>query len=263
MTNQNFENLSLVNMEILTFDDIVLTPDWHAENVNSPFTRIYLVTDGVGYLRCNSEITKMTAGNVYIIPSGTPFSHSCENGFSKIFFHISLKQPNGYDAFSQFDRTLSFHDPEGIASIRQSFEADTVTKIIKIKAYLYDLVCRCLTLSDDLKVSHHSDKLKKILSVIEQNLSMQLSVEKIAEALYISPVTVHKIFKKEMGVPIGKYIDDYVMFQAEYEVRQGTLPLREISEKLGFCDQFYFSRRFTQKYGMAPLKYRKEQQYKQ
>ena len=106
-------------------------------------------------------------------------------------------------------------------------------------------------------------KIAKIRAIIEKNPSIQLSVEKIANELFISPVTVHKIFKEEMGIPIGKYIDDYVMFNAEFEVRQGTLSIREISEKLGFCDQFYFSRRFSQKYGMSPMKYRKEQQYKQ
>ncbi|MBQ4086911.1 MAG: helix-turn-helix transcriptional regulator [Clostridia bacterium] len=262
MTNQNFENLSMVNMEILTFDDIVLTPSWHAENVNSPFTRIYLVTDGVGYLRQGTTIMKMTAGNVYIIPAGISFSHSCEDGFSKIFFHISLKQPNGYDAFSQFDRCLSFADEEGVQLIRECFRADSVLKIMQIRSYLHALICRCLTQLGEMKISRYSDKLKKIQAVIEQNLSMNLTVEQIANELYISPVTVHKIFKEEMGIPIGKYIDDYVMFHTEFEVRQGTLSIREISEKYGFCDQFYFSRRFSQKYGMSPMRYRKEQQYK-
>ncbi|MBQ8868969.1 MAG: AraC family transcriptional regulator [Oscillospiraceae bacterium] len=38
------------------------------------------------------------------------------------------------------------------------------------------------------------------------------------------------------------------------------LPLYRISDELGFYDQFYFSRRFKEKYAVSPLKYRKMHQ---
>ena len=35
------------------------------------------------------------------------------------------------------------------------------------------------------------------------------------------------------------------------------MPVSEVSERLGFCDQFYFSRYFKKRCGESPLKYRK------
>lgn len=263
MTNQNFLNLSMINMDILTFDKIQLNHEWQAENINSPYTRIYIVTEGIGYLRYGTKKIQMEKGGVYVIPAGLPFSYGCEDGFSKIFFHISLQQPNGYDVFERFNRCLFFDDPYGVDTVKRCFEADSVTKIMEIKAYLHTIVCRCMLQEGDIKLSRYSEKVKKIQKIIEENLSVTLTVEKIAKQLFISPATVHKIFREEMGISVGKYIDDYIMFTAEYEVRQGTLPIREISEKLGFCDQFYFSRCFSKEFGLSPIQYRKKQNYNQ
>lgn len=263
MTNQNFLNLLMINMEILSFDKIQLNHEWRGENVNSPYTRIYMITKGIGYLCYGTEKLQMKEGYVYVVPARLPFSYYCEDGFSKIFFHISLQQPNGYDVFDRFNRCLFFLDPEGVASIKRCFEADSVKKIMEIKAYLHTVVCRCMLHEDEIKLSRYSEKVKAIQKVIEKNVSVNLTVEKIAKQLFISPATVHKIFRVEMGIPIGKYIDDYIMFIAEYEVRQGNLSIREISEKLEFCDQFYFSRCFSKNFGMSPMQYRKAQNYNQ
>ena len=35
------------------------------------------------------------------------------------------------------------------------------------------------------------------------------------------------------------------------------MQISRISERYGFCDQFYFSRRFKEKFGVTPQKYRK------
>ena len=38
----------------------------------------------------------------------------------------------------------------------------------------------------------------------------------------------------------------------------GNMSVGEISEKLGFCDQFYFSRRFKKRFGLSPREYVKK-----
>ena len=88
MSNVDLKNLSLINMEILSFDYVELTKNWKTKNTCSPYTRIYIVTNGVGYLWDNKSKIKMTKGNVYIIPAGHYVSYGCEDDFCKIFFHI-------------------------------------------------------------------------------------------------------------------------------------------------------------------------------
>ena len=262
MSNVNLKNLSLVNMEILSFDYVELTKKWKSENMCSPYTRIYIVTNGVGYLWDNKSKIKMTKGNVYIIPAGHYVSYACEDNFCKIFFHISMRLPSGYDIFENFDHLIYFQDEERISKLFDCVQINSVKKIMETKHYLYSIICRCIEGINDMPIKNNSELVIKIKSIIEKNLSINLTVNDIADKLFISPSAVRKTFKEEMGISIGKYIDDSIMIAAEYNVRNSNMSIHQISEKLGFCDQFYFSRRFSQKFGIAPMHYRRVQRYK-
>lgn len=250
-------DLESINMEILESGDVCLGTWWKADKIASPFTRVYMVTDGIGYLEFNGETITMTEGNIYVIPAGMLFSYHCNDGFRKVYFHLSIRLKNGYDIFEGINKCFSFSDTDTASLIKNSLTADSVTKIIQIKAHLYSLVYQCIAYEKNLKIERYSDFISEILDFIDQNLSAQLTVEEISNRLFTSPTKVRKAFKKEIGISIGKHIDNRLMIKAESEVRQGNLPISEISKSLGFCDQFYFSRCFSQKYGIPPLHYRK------
>ena len=57
---------------------------------------------------------------------------------------------------------------------------------------------------------------------------------------------------------VNEYIYDVVMSKAEYLLRAGDLSISEISERFGFYDQFYFSKRFREKFKRSPREYRKD-----
>ena len=65
---------------------------------------------------------------------------------------------------------------------------------------------------------------------------------------------------EEAGMSPGKYIDNMIFLKAKQMLSDPALTIGQISQKLGFCDQFYFSRRFKQLCGTTPLKYRKNSQ---
>ena len=133
---------------------------------------------------------------------------------------------------------------------------------METKHYLYSIICRCIEEINDIQIKNNSDLVIRTKDIIEKNLSINLTVNDIADKLFVSPSAVRKKFKEEMGISIGKYIDDSIMNAAENDVRNSNMSIHQISEKLGFCDQFYFSRRFSQKFGIAPMHYRKVQRYK-
>ena len=104
----------------------------------------------------------------------------------------------------------------------------------------------------------YSPVIQKTIDYIRINLSVQLTAKEIAGQLYICESTLLKKFRKEVGVTLGSYIDDLIFFNAEKMLLKTKWSINQISETLGFCDQFYFSRRFKQKYGQTPLDYRKK-----
>ena len=262
MDTKNSFCSSELNINILELADVNLTHLWRASDIRSSFTRIYVVTAGTGWLRFGKSVMKMVPGNVYIVPAGVKFSYDCEDGFSKIYLHIAVKLQSGYDAFEGFTQCLEFRDHAAADFIARCTDAYTVMNVMKLKSWLYSLVFKCMEQRENTEIVKYSDFVAEIIAYTEKHLSANLTVENIATALFTSAAKIRKAFRAETGIPIGKHIDDCLMFTAELDVRCTELSIREISDKLGFCDQFYFSRCFTRHYGMSPLKYRKEQIYK-
>ena len=103
----------------------------------------------------------------------------------------------------------------------------------------------------------YSAPIQGAIDLINDHPSIQLSVKTISEKLFIAPTTLAKHFHEEVGINIGQYIDHIVFAQAKKLLIQTDIPIQTISDRLGFCDRFYFSRRFKEKFGMTPYKYRK------
>ena len=78
----------------------------------------------------------------------------------------------------------------------------------------------------------------------------------IADDLGMSYDGFRKRFTKALGVPPARYRTVRAIDRACELMQQGGLTDREIAEHLGFCDEFYFSRRFKQVTGRAPREFR-------
>ena len=258
MLSRKLSALSRLNMEILDFKYVELDDWWNAANITSPFTRVYMVTAGTGYLRCRDVVITMTPGKIYVIPAGLRFSYWCKNGFCKVYFHLSIPLPNGYDLMESLDDCVCIADDETVASAKVCVHSEELRDILRLKVNLYSLMLKCSERIIQKTPGAFSEQMGKAMEYIEANLSAALTTEQVAEAVCVSAERLRKNFRTEMGVPIGKYIHNRVMNKAELEVRRGEFPVKEISEKLGFCDQFYFTRCFSAKYGMSPTKYRKK-----
>ncbi len=258
MDLQKLQGLSSLNMDIQEMNKARLDRRWKADGVLSSFTRVYVVTSGCATLKFGSKTVDILPGNVYVVPAGLEFSYSCEESCEKYYFHITLLMPDGRDVFQFVKDCIVIEDPFAQSIISRSFNLDSVESLIDIKSFLYSVVCKCLKQSDYIPVKKYSKFVMNIISYIDDNLSSNLTVETIARNLFCSDSKVRKTFKEETGISIGKYVSDKVMYNAETELRMTQKSIRDISEKLGFCDQFYFSRCFSAKYGTSPIKYRKE-----
>lgn len=252
--------LNLLNMDIhiLCAAYVNLGPWWHAENINSPFTRIYMVTDGKGELSYADNKIVMHPGHIYIIPAGLTFSFKCDDRLSKSYFHISVPTPSRYDLFERLPNIIEYEDSKSVQRIHSLLSDGDISSSFEIKAYIYDVVSKCVKRLEDTRIERYSDLVTSIISYVEKNLSSSLSTEKIANHFLVSASKIRKTFRRETGTSIGTYIYDRVLFRAEVQVRCTSLSIKEISNNLGFCDQYYFSRCFTKKYGLPPQKYRKQ-----
>ena len=107
-----------------------------------------------------------------------------------------------------------------------------------------------------------TDALSKIskdaLCYVWDHISVKLSAREIAQKLFVSESGLRNAFKADVGIALGKYIDDAVFFTVRKYLTAG-IPVEEIAQKLGFCDRHYLSRRFKEKFGKTISQYRKDQ----
>lgn len=253
--------LSGFEIEIDHGDYAMLDSSWKSEKVIDPFSRLYYVKDGSGYLIYRNERIELKPGQVYLIPAECEFDYSCDDYLEKIFFHIYINTLERYDLLSNVKKIciIPFELAE-FEELKKCLETDDYLRLIKLKLIIYETIYKMSEKYNfrTVPIKQYSEGVKKAMEYIHRHTRISLSTEIVSEKLFISKSKLRKDFKKETGVSIGKYIDDMVFFKAKRLLNKGFLSINEISQKLGFCDQFYFSRRFKERYNQPPSEYRKQ-----
>ncbi len=227
-------------------------------NVGTDFySHIYYIIDGKSEIICNDKKIEMLKDHVYLFPANSIIKREQGGETKYLFFHINLYDIRNVDILTHCQPT------DGI-------KTDNITELINLynsKDMIDALILKQILLNDCLKflkasgckmyIKNYSDTVRKAIDYIKYNLSIKLSVKEMCEKLFISPSTLNYCFKKEIGKSVGQYIDDLILKKAEMMLVKENIAMSEISERLGFCDQFYFSRKFKEKYNETPSSYRK------
>jgi len=258
--------LNTFSLDILCNRYVSVGSDWNCENVINAFSRLYYIESGCGKLYFDDEEIMLTPGNVYFIPTGTRFSYHCtdENFMCKLFFHLSLISPKDqYDLFSNIKKgiySLSFQEANA-CNIFDIYRNDDYTSLLGLKTILYNTLVAFYAKYNwgNTEIKKYPLQVLNIMEYIQSHLSIGLTIKEISDTLFLSESSVSKSFKAETGITIGTYIDNLIFTKANQLLLDKNNSLRDISTSLGFCDQFYFSRRFKEKFGMSPQQYRRSQ----
>ena len=101
-----------------------------------------------------------------------------------------------------------------------------------------------------------------ILDWIEDNLESPLSLEKVSERSGYSKWHLQRMFKKETGHSLIKYIIQERMYMARRLLQETTLSVNGIALEVGYSDYSHFTKTFRQMFGMTPSVYRQERETK-
>lgn len=226
----------------------------------SPFSRLYYIESGDAYIHFNKKRIQLVPGYMYLIPIYLPIHLECPVAMTQLYFHITSTKNDDLDLFEKCDdiyfaKTSLNH----IKKLKKAYLCGNYADILMMQN---DILSDIQTLIKDTSVLEqkpyeYSSIVKSAIHFINKNMYITLTVSDVANALNISNYMLSSLFKKEMNKTIGQYIDEIVMQRAlELMLYHREMSINDIASELGFCDQFYFSKKFKIYSGEKPLSFR-------
>lgn len=256
-------------------------------DIISPFTRIYLITEGYGWLIIGNQKITLEAGYLYLIPGYTSCTYHFGKGLAHYYIHVGITLPNGLNPYniypvkykvaecsldlSLFERILELNPgmelPHHHPNVYQ--KKPWLNKKVNYKSpghhletigILQQIFSRFPeadqnhTLSGMLKYN-----IQSVLLYIHNNLNGNITIESLSGIACFSKDHFSKVFKSIIGLPPNDYIIRKRIERAQFLLMTTELSQNEIIEQTGFKSLSYFSRLFKKHTGYSPERYRKQQ----
>ena len=133
-----------------------------------------------------------------------------------------------------------------------------MTKLSEIQEYIYWLVDKILEYKKALVTHNYSKIVTDTLVFIMNNYTLPISIDTIAQELYINRYQLMRTFKAETGDTINNYLIDYRMRIAIEFLNDRKLTIQEISARVGYQDSETFSKMFKKHIGCLPSEYKQQ-----
>ncbi|MFM9278668.1 helix-turn-helix domain-containing protein [Paenibacillus jiagnxiensis] len=99
---------------------------------------------------------------------------------------------------------------------------------------------------------------RQMVQMIHDAYDQDITLEACSEKLNFHPVYLSRVFKKEMGVTFSEYLMEYRINMAKLWLKDSSLKINEIAERLSYTNATGFIRTFRKMTGMTPGQYREE-----
>lgn len=106
-----------------------------------------------------------------------------------------------------------------------------------------------------------NEKIRNVILYILNNPESDLKQKSIAAALYMNSSYLSTVFTAHTQLRFVDYLTNVKLRRAAWLLRNTTLKVTDIAERLDYKDMGYFSRLFKKKYGVTPSDYRVPDNY--
>lgn len=236
-----------------------------------------------GNYKCtvNDKMLHLKEGDIIVIQPGQKHEDFLEKGtiWYTFHFHINADDKLNLLIFEQNIRPQEqiIHLPKSgrnfIRTMIKLFESETRQDIYEsflIHNALFVAIFRkimsfypVILLNEQFTSRHMIQQLAaKIISVFQQNLAKQPTLEELCKICAMSRSSLHRTCQIYFNLPPRKAFLNYKMNHiVEFIKKNPDTSVKELSVIFGFKNQFHFSRLFKQQIGCYPslllLKYRK------
>ncbi len=261
----NFPENSPIKIFIHKLGDVNM--HWHRS------IEILYIVKGEVKITAGGTLYILNDDDIIVINSQVPHSLNAENA-TMIAAQIRLELlpviPDSIKNYS-FDCISDGDDKDKFINIKQciagllkfNVESANYTNLINVSLcykLMYELYVN-FSKPQDRTSGNQNEQLSRLnilLGYINENFADDLSLDKLAETVNVTPSYLSKSFKQLMGMTISDYIKNIRLHQATILLSSTNDGTELICEKCGFPNTHSFLSAFKEKYSSLPSRWRKE-----
>lgn len=129
----------------------------------------------------------------------------------------------------------------------------------ELKAWFMERCLSAVTASKQTGLQSRRSEVAEACDFVSLHLDRKISLEEVAERLFLNPSYFSRLFKKETGETFIEYVTRMKMHRAKELLDRTGEPVGKICETLGYDNQSYFIKLFKSFAGVTPVEYRSRQ----
>ncbi len=224
---------------------------------------------GKGSITIGNKNLEIPPNHFIIIPEKFPHAYSADknNPWSIYWIHFSGLKANHFSQtipapvhidkgkISRINERLEFFD-EIFRNLERGFSIETLEYI---NLCLPHLLASFTHLGQFrlIKKLLEKDPIELSINYMLENLNLKLKLNDMANAVSLSSSHFSRIFTNRTGHSPIDYFIQLKIQQACRILDNSNKSISQVSNEMGFEDQFYFSRQFKKVMNMSPREYRK------
>lgn len=259
-----------INIGISRISEVTNLQAAYQEAVQAGANAFY---DGYGkvYEAAQMEQTHLLQVQEYKGPNGwdTRFAHALKLGkeaalaemIDELFSHVQMSRHKYPPHRIRSGLTALFGEIEKKLESSRSSEQSYVNILPLPYCTLSELRGELLTIVRNFQLAHNTSGNRKrfielAIRYMEEHFAEAITMNNVAEHLYLNPSYFSKIFHEETGETFSKYLIRLRIDKTKNLLKDSTLKIYEVAQQVGYQDFRHFVKLFKDQEGITPAQYR-------
>lgn len=239
--------------------------DW-LEQHSKPTYAVWIIDKGNINITYNGHLYQLQKGDAFIFRPNVEYTawNEYKENCSFMFIQFEVYIGKGFTSTDvlQTEGMLKAehieHEAKIIFQCYKNYIDDQHLALLHLKSAALLLITKMLTRARTGSIiiskekTEKINKLKTVLTYIDDNLDGEITIKELADLLFMSEKYFITYFKKTIGVTPYSYILSIKMKKAYEYIEVQGYTVKQTAALLGYTDQYTFSKAFKRFYGFSP-----------